>query len=208
MRVLADIARIAILASALAFLAHGDKPAALKALLVLMPALASRLVRVPAGFDFMFAGALAIEALGSGLGAFHRIGWPEGASHLVIPFLSAPIVYQSFVRLGATPAPEDIPARRPPVRPGAGAGLLTAAGVLALGAVWELVEWGSDNALGTDYSLGYSDTLSDLLADTVAASGGGLLVAIWVGLSIRAPVRRARSARALHGPGPRPEEAA
>jgi hypothetical protein len=204
MRVLADIARIAILASALAFLAEGDKSAALKALLVLVPALASRLVRVPAGFDFLFASALAIEALGSGLGAFHRIGWPEGASHLVIPFLSAPIVYQSFVRLGATPAPEDIPAKLPV----AGAGLLTAAGVLALGALWELVEWGSDNTFRTDYSLGYSDTLSDLLADAVAATGGGLLVAIWVGLSPRAPVRRARSARALHGPGPRPEEAA
>jgi hypothetical protein len=204
MRVLADVARIAILASALAFLAEGDKSAALKALLVLVPALASRLVRVPAGFDFLFASALAIEALGSGLGAFHRIGWPEGASHLVIPFLSAPIVYQSFVRLGATSAPEDIPAKLPV----AGAGLLTAAGVLALGALWELVEWGSDDTFRTDYSLGYSDTLSDLLADAVAATGGGLLVAIWVGLSPRAPVRRARSARALHGPGPRPEEAA
>jgi hypothetical protein len=150
---------------------------------------------VPAALDLLFAVALAVEALGTGLGAYAWIGWPDGGSHLVIPFLSAPIVYQGFVRLGAIPAADETPAQRFAV----GAGLLAAAGVLALGAVWELVEWGADSAFGTDYSQGYADTLSDLLADTIAAASGGALVALWLGSALRAPLRRGRTARAPQG---------
>ena len=166
---------------------------------MLVPAVAARLVRVPAAFDLLFAVTLAVEIAGSGLGAYAGVGWPDGGSHLVIPFLTAPIVYQAFARLGAIPAAQDAPSRRSTV----GAGLLAAAGVLALGAVWELVEWGADSAFGTDYSQGYADTLSDLLADSIAAAGGGVLVALWLGSAVRAPLRRARAAGALHRAGRR-----
>jgi uncharacterized membrane protein YjdF len=191
--------RIGIAAIAAGFLVAGDEPAALKALLVLGPAIASRIVRAPATFDLLFVVTLAVEALGTGLGVYHRIGWPDGGSHLLIPFVSAPIVYQGFVRLRATPAPEE---------PGAatGTGLVVAAGVLALGALWELVEWGADSALGTDYSQGYSDTLSDLLADAFAASAGGLAVVVWLRSSAGRLGGRARAVPA--GAARRREEAA
>jgi hypothetical protein len=164
-----------------------------------MPAIAGRVVRVPAALDLLFAVTLAVEALGTGLGAYAWVGWPEGGSHLVIPFLSAPIVYQAFARLGAIPVADETSARRSTV----GAGLVAAAGVLALGALWELVEWGADNVFGTDYSQGYDDTLSDLLADSIAAAGGGVLVAVWLRSALRGPFRRARPARAMPGAGRR-----
>lgn len=169
----ADIVRIALGASAVAFFAAGDHSAALKALLLLGPALAGRLARAAPAFDLLFALALAAEAI---LGGLDRIAWGDTESHLVIPFLSAPIVYQVLVRLSAIP-PLDL-ARVP--HPFIGAGLVTGIGVLALGAVWELVEWGADGAFGTDYSQGYTDTLTDLLADAIAAVAGGMLVAMWL----------------------------
>jgi hypothetical protein len=200
---LADIVRIGIAAMAAGFLLAGDKPAALKAVLVLVPAIVSRLVRTPGVFDVLFAVTLAVEALGTGLGVYDRVGWPDGGSHLVLPFLSAPIVYQGFLRVRATAAPEEARTARSAI----GAGAVVAAGVLALGALWELVEWGADSAFGTDYSQGYTDTLRDLLADAIAAAAGGVAVAAWLGWRGRGLVCRARAARAPRAAARRPEEA-
>jgi hypothetical protein len=173
-RALADMVRVGIAGIAVGFLVAGDESAALKALLVLAPTIASRLVRPPAAFDLLFAVILAVEALGTGVGLYDRVGWPDGGSHLLIPFVSAPIVYQAFVRLHATTPPEE-------PRAATGTGVVVAAGVLALGALWELVEWGADDLFRTNYSQGYADTLSDLLADAVAASAGGVAVAVRLG---------------------------
>ncbi len=187
MRLLADLVRVGLVAAAAAFLVAGDESAALKTALVLMPALVGRLARVPAFFDLLFVLALAAEAIGSGLGAYDWIGAGDVGAHLAIPFLSAPVVYQVLARLGAIRTPDD---DSPPPSL-AGLGIATAAGVLAIGAVWELVEWGADAALGTDYSPGYADTLSDLLADAVAAVLGGILVVLWLRVAHRpaSPVR-------------------
>ena len=171
----ADILRAALVAVAAAFAITGDGGAALKAGLVLMPALASRLARTPAGFDLAFTAVLLVEALGTGLGIYDRIGWPDTGSHLVIPLLAAPVVYQVLTRLDAVPPADDAC-----VRQLVGAGVVTAAGVVALGAVWELVEWRADAIFGTDYSQGYTDTLTDLLADTIAAVAGAALVVAWL----------------------------
>ena len=190
---LADVVRIGIAALASGFLVAGDESAALKALLVLVPAIASRMVRAPAAFDLLFAVTLAVETLGTGLGVYGRVGWPDSGSHLLIPFVSAPIVYQAFVRLNAITAPEE-------PRAALGTGLVVAAGVLALGALWELVEWGADSGFGTDYSQGHTDTLSDLLADAVAAAAGGVAIAVWLG-------RRAAGSWAAPGWGKHPRAA-
>ena len=77
MRALADLARIALLVSAGAFLADGDEAGALKCLLVLAPAVAARLARVPAVFDVLFTLALAVEAIGTGLGVGGWLGLAE-----------------------------------------------------------------------------------------------------------------------------------
>jgi uncharacterized membrane protein YjdF len=198
---LADMVRIGIAAIAAGFLVGGDESAALKALLVFVPAIASRMVRAPAAFDLLFAVTLAVEAVGTGLGVYGRVGWPASGSHLLIPFVSAPIVYYAFVRLRAITAPE-IP------RAALGTGLVVAAGVLALGTLWELVEWGADSLFGTDYSQGYADTLKDLWADAFAASAGGVAVAVWLGSSAARLVRRDRAVQGPPSGARRREEAA
>lgn len=171
-RAAADLVRIVLVAAAAAFLVGDDGPAALKTALVLPPAVASRLARVPAGFDLVFVLALAVEVVGSGRGADGWLGQGDLASHLVIAFLTAPIVYGLIVRL------RERDARPAPSARSVGAGLLTALVVLALGAMWEVVEYAADGLLGTDFSQGPADTLSDLAADAVAAALGGALVGL------------------------------
>jgi hypothetical protein len=154
----ADIARLAILCSALAFLATGDGASALMAVLVLGPSVAARLVRVHPALDLVFTLALGAAAV------TRPFGGGDTLPHLVLPLLAGPVLYVGLTRLGVVARP---------------AGLVTFFGVLALGVLWELVESSADAALGTGYSQGYDDTASDLLNDTIAAAASGVLVGAW-----------------------------
>jgi hypothetical protein len=179
----ADAVRLAILCSSGVFVAIGDGPSALKAALVLAPALAARLARVNPALDLLFALALGAEAVGTSFAAYHSTVGGDTFPHIALPLLSGPVLYVGLVRLGAVPA-FDAPAR--PVRL-LGAAIVTFAIVLALGAAWELVEWSADTALGTNYSQGSVDTLGDLLNDAIAAAGSGVLVAVWIRAGARRP---------------------
>lgn len=159
MRFCADLVRVAILGSAVVFLATGDGASALMALLVLVPSVVARWVRVNPVLDLVFALALGAQAVG------RPFEGGDTLPHLVLPLLSGPVLYLALVRLGIVP-------RRP--------GVTTFVGVLALGAAWELVEWLADTALGTDFSQGYGDTTSDLFNDAIAAAASGVLVSVWV----------------------------
>jgi len=155
----ADLVRVAILGSAVVFLATGDGASALMALLVLVPAVAARCVRVSPGLDLAFALALGAQAV------LRPFDAGDSLPHLVLPLLSGPVLYVGLLRLGMVP-------RFP--------GVATFVGVLALGVAWELVEWLADTTLGTDYSQGYSDISGDLFNDAIAAGASGVLVSVWV----------------------------
>jgi hypothetical protein len=172
----ADAARVVLFCSGAAWLFAGDGAAALRALLVLPPALLGRFGRVHPAFDLLFTSALAIEATATGLGAYDSIAWGDTLSHFVLPLLSVPVVYGGLVRLSAAAAPSAAH----PARACVGAAVVTGASVLALGALWELVEWAADGAFGTNYSEGHRDTLVDLLADALAAITGGGLLGVWL----------------------------
>ena len=179
----ADILRGGLLCAAVAFVATGDGSAGLKALLVLAPALATRFACVPAAFDLVFTLALAAEAIGTKLGAYDAIRWQNTLSHIVLPFLSGPVVYGILARVGVVTKPGAARGASPGLR----AATATSAGILALGVAWEGVEWAADSALGTDYSRGYSDTRADLVNDTIAAVASGVLVAVWLRIAARRP---------------------
>ena len=173
----ADGVRAAIACAAAFFLIAGDGSTGLKALLVLPPAFAGRLVPVHPAFDFIFALALLAEVVATSLGAYDSISWGDGLSHVVLPLLSGPILYAGIILVRGGADVEGTQARRScRLRPG----LVTAAAVLCLGAVWELVEWVVDAVFGTDFSQGSDDTLDDLRNDAFAAAGSGALVAAWL----------------------------
>jgi hypothetical protein len=162
----ADVVRAGLVCAVAALLFAGDGAVAAKVVLVLPATLASRLIDVNPLLDLVFTLALAAEAAGSALAAHELIGWNDRISHLVLPLLSGFVIYAALQRTTA------------PHRP-AGVGLMTGIAVLALGAVWEIVEWGVDAALGTDFSMGHDDTVGDLSADAVAAAGAGAVVVGW-----------------------------
>jgi hypothetical protein len=168
----ADAVRLAIICGAAIWFVEGESAAALKAVLVFPVALLGRHVRAPRFCDLLFTSALAAEVYRTGLGAYGSFGAYDTPAHVVLPLLSAPLVYARLAGLRALAEP----AEAAPLT----TGVVVAACVLALGALWELVEWAADSWLGTHYSQGYQDTMRDLLADAVAASAGGALVALWL----------------------------
>ena len=166
MRAAADAVRAALVCAAPALLIAGDGAVAAKFVLVLPATFAARLLGVHPGLDLAFALALAGEAVGSALAAHELIGWDDRASHLVLPLLCGLVVYAALRRA---------PAPRGPV----GVGALTGFAVVVVAALWELVEWGADAALGTNFSMGREDTVGDLSADAVAAVGAGTAALLW-----------------------------
>jgi hypothetical protein len=171
----ADLLRLAPVAAGIVLAADGRAGEAAFAFALLAPVLALRAAKPSPWLDLALAGALAVHVLGEALGLFARWSWEDDVAHVLLPLLTVPVVRAGLVRLGALPAElEDRPA-------GARVAILAvlAASVIGLGALWELVEWASDGLLGTDLSLGYRDTLTDLLAD----AAGALVGAAGVGAS-------------------------
>jgi hypothetical protein len=174
---IADLLRCAPLASAVILLETGRPADALVAMLMVVPALLIRGTRAPLWLDMTLTSLLGIHFIAVAEGLLDA--WPaeDNVAHVVLPFLTAPVVYAALLRLGTLSEPLH---RVPPQAAG---GMLAAVGacVLGLGALWELFEWTADGVLGTNMSLGYEDTLTDLLAD----AAGALLGAVWVALDSR-----------------------
>jgi hypothetical protein len=168
-----DVPRCALIAGGATVATTVGLAAGLLVALVLVPALAVRHVGVPGWLDVSLTSVLGVHALGSGLGLFDAVPWEDNVVHAVVSLLCGPVIYVGILRLGS-PADERRGIRRPPA---AGAVLLVFTSTLGLGAAWELVEWAFDLALHTNFSLGYIDTLTDLLADACGALAGSIWVA-------------------------------
>jgi hypothetical protein len=173
---IADLPRLAVAVTAIAAAAGGDTDTAIKCVLLLAPAVASRLVAVAPAWEVAFNLALAGEAIGSAAGFNDISGWNTMA-HLVLPSLSGPFLYCALERVGLRTVRTD---GRASAATGTGlaAGIVTFASVLAIGALWELVEWAVDTWFGTQFAISYGDTVGDLLHDAVAALASGLVVAL------------------------------
>jgi hypothetical protein len=173
---MADLLRLAVAVTALVATVGGDKAAAIKCVLLLAPALASRLVAVARGWQLAFNLALLVEAVGSAEGFNGVRGW-NAMAHLVLPFLCGPFLFCALGRLGLR---ADADASGPAAARSA-AGIVTFASVLSIGALWELLEWAVDARFGTHFAVSYTDTVMDLLHDALAGLACGLVVARWTG---------------------------
>jgi hypothetical protein len=171
---IADLLRTSIVVTGIVATAGGDAAGAIKCVLLLPPAAASRFVRVHPAWDVAFALALAVEAIASAAG-FNDIGGWNTMAHLVLPFLSGPLLWCGLDRFGLR---TDAGASRA-TRAGVAVGVVTFTSVLATGALWELLEWVVDSWFGTHFATSYDDTVTDLLHDAMAAFASGVLVALW-----------------------------
>jgi hypothetical protein len=134
-----------------------------------------RLVNLPRVYDLSVVAATSLQAWGEALHAYDSISWFDNVVHFTVPLLGAPVVYIVLARLDVVPDPRD----ETHVRHYAGMFLITLSLGLAIGAIWEMVEYASDSALGSSLQLGNADTVGDLMADGLGALGGAALLVVW-----------------------------
>jgi hypothetical protein len=137
---------------------------------------AVRFLDLPRIFDLAFILAMTLAGWGEALRLYDRFGYYDVVVHFLVPLFGAPCVYIALARLDTLPDPADATGSR---RHLAGIFVVTLALGLAIGAVWEVLEWTSDEVFGSNLSLGEQDTIGDLVADSAGALCGGLLLLGW-----------------------------
>jgi hypothetical protein len=170
-----DLLRGIFLAGAAILAALGDSgaiPLAVTAAAVV----AVRFLDLPRAFDLAFILAMALTGWGEALRLYDRFGYYDVFVHSLVPLFGAPCVYIALARLDTLPDPAEATGSK---RHLAGIFVVTLALGLAIGAVWEILEWTSDQTLGSNLSLGEHDTIGDLVADGAGAFCGGLLLLAW-----------------------------
>jgi uncharacterized membrane protein YjdF len=131
---------------------------------------------LPRPFDLAFILAMALTGWGEAFRLYDRMGYYDVLVHFLVPLFGAPCVYIALARLDTLPDPADAYGSS---RHLAGIFVATFALGLAIGALWEILEWISDHALGSSLQLGQKDTIGDLVADATGALGGGLFLLAW-----------------------------
>jgi hypothetical protein len=80
-----------------------------------------------------------------------------------------------LARLDVVPDPKD----HTNLQHYTGLGIVAFALGVAVGGLWEIVEWSSDNTLGSRLQLSNDDTVGDLIADSLGSLCGAALLVCW-----------------------------
>jgi hypothetical protein len=170
-----DVLRIALLVGAVVFALLADPGAA--ALLGFLGALTllARLVNLPRAYDLCFTAGMVLQGYGEALGVYDSFAMFDDLVHFTLPMLTAPVLYIALARLEVVPDPRD----ETHVQHYTGIFVVTAALGVTIGALWELVEWAADTWFGTQLQLGNTDTVGDVLSDSIGSLVGAALLVVW-----------------------------
>jgi hypothetical protein len=170
-----DLLRALLLAGGVGFAAAGDWRGAL---LVGGAGVIAWLVRgalLPRVYDLALVLALTLQSWGEALHAYDSIAWFDNVVHFSLPFFGGPTLYIVLARLDVVPDPKDVATRHHYI----GLAVVAFALGVALGGLWEIVEYGSDSTLGSSLQLGNADTIGDLIADSLGSLCGAALLVCW-----------------------------
>jgi hypothetical protein len=170
-----DVLRALLVVGAAAFAIAGDWRGALLLGGAAAVALAVRFVLLPRVYDLALVLALTLQAWGEALGLYDSIAWFDNVVHFSLPFFGAPTLYIVLARLDVVPDPKDETYLRHYI----GIAIISFALGVALGALWEIVEYASDNWLGSSLQIDNDDTIGDLIADSLGALCGSALLVCW-----------------------------
>jgi len=136
---------------------------------------AIRPLLLPRPYDLAFCLGLGLTGWGDALGLYERFAYYDLVVHTLAPFFLAPVFYIVLARA------EVLPDLREPSTPHhyAGVFLVTFALGLAVGAVWEIIEYSSDRFLGSGLATSERDTATDLMVDALGSALGGALLVVW-----------------------------
>ena len=170
-----DMLRLALVIATVATLFAGDVDGALAFGFAAAFALLARVVNLPRPYDVGFVVVLTLHAAGEAFAWYDSLAWFDRVVHVVLPCLVAPVLYIGLARLDVLPDPRDDTHARHFV----GMAIVTFCLGMAVGGLWEIVEFSSDGMLDTALSEGNSDTVGDLVADAVGSILGALLLVAW-----------------------------
>lgn len=170
-----DILRLTLFAGGAVLAVTGDTGGAVLLVFLGLVTLVARVVNLPRLYDLSLVLAMVLQGYGEVLGLYDSIVTFDDLVHFTLPALTAPVIYIAFARLEVVPDPRD-ESHLPHY---AGIFLITAAFGIAVGALWEVVEWRSDAWLGSDLQHGNDDTMGDLVRDSLGAAVGGALLVVW-----------------------------
>jgi hypothetical protein len=170
-----DVLRLVFLAGSAWFAVTGDVKGVGNLLVGGVALLVARVVELPRLYDLAFTIAMILTGWGEALGLYDAISWYDNLVHFSVPLLGAPVCYIGLARLEVLPDPRDDTG----LRREAGIFVVTLSLGLAIGAVWEILEWASDSVFGSSLQLGNADTVGDLIADGLGSLVGGALLVCW-----------------------------
>jgi hypothetical protein len=170
-----DMLRALLVAGAIGFALAGDGEGVALLGGAAMIAWAVRPLLLPRVYDLALVLALTLQAWGESLGLYDSISWFDNVVHFSLPFFGAPTLYIVLARLDVVPDPKD----ETHVRHYVGIGIIAFALGVALGGLWEIVEWSSDNVIDTSLQIDNDDTVGDLIADSLGAATGTALLVCW-----------------------------
>lgn len=175
--VIADVARVAALVSAVIVFVIGRPEPAFRFAVVFLLLLVPRWTNVPRVFQAVFCVALVVAGWAGAAHWYEVAWWVDVLVHFVLPGVTAAMTYFVLVHCHRLPDLDD----RVFARHRSAVAIVVVALGLAIGALWEMYEWAavalfSSVSIETDYD----DTILDL-----AMGGTGSLVAsmfvIWWG---------------------------
>jgi hypothetical protein len=170
-----DVLRIGLVLATGAALLVGNAAGALALGFATALALLARVINLPRAYDLPFVLVLSLHATGEAMGWYDSLPWFDRVVHVVLPCLVAPVLYIGLGRLEVLPDPRD----ETTARHYTGMAIVTFCLGMAVGGVWEIVEYASDGTLDTALSEGNSDTVGDLVADAIGSLLGALLLVAW-----------------------------
>jgi hypothetical protein len=166
-----DLLRLTFLVGAVGFLAGGDVKGTANLLLGATAVLIARAIDLPRPYDLGLVLAMTLTGWGEALGLFSHLVFYDNVVHFLVPMLVAPVVHILFVRLRALPDLRD--------QASVGLFLTTFALGMAVGGVYEIVEWSADATVGSNLSTSNGDTNSDLLSDMLGSLAGAYGLVLW-----------------------------
>lgn len=173
-----DLLRLSLLGGALAFALAGEGRGTSILAIAGVAAWAVRPVALPRLYDLSVVLAISLQGWGEAFELYDAISWFDNVVHFTVPLLGAPVVYIVLARLDVAPDPRD----ETHVRHYVGMFIVTLALGLAIGAIWEMIEYASDQILGSELQLSNTDTVGDLMADGLGALCGAALLVVWARL--------------------------
>lgn len=169
-----DVLRGLFLAGTIAFAVVGRSTAVgLTAAFTLL--LIARIVNLPRRLDLSVIVVMTLTAWGTAFSLYGSYHFYDTIVHSLTPVFYSPVLYVCLVRLGVLLDPGET--TNP--RQHAGVFVSTLALGMAVGAGYEVIEWGSDKLLGTKLVEDADDTGRDLLADTIGSIVGATFLTVW-----------------------------